>query len=1089
MASRLLVYLCSEGLDLVFQAALLPWAFWYLVHTNYLEGHWGRAVISYGTLCSMQALGRFLGRACSPQVVSSSDVTMRTRQVFGMLLLGGVSIMLCMTNRYFLMLLAYFGAGFAGANLVGACSPNYRLNAGLSLGGDFDSALGSNSVSGVAAMRSAGLFVGTGTFGGSGGGSSGSGGAGGVSSSVGVGGSGSWGQGDTDASSRNAIIIFMFVTLTSGLLYSEGGNASQHSAFGPCVILAALCLLAASLYLSTNKIAYKQLGWTFALCLCCFEKNESAGSSSKPRTPFAARCWSTVLALLSYLPKESKERRRADAEEEQMSLLSTPIKSAGEGIGDDGDASEVDLRLPVPDSFLTLCNGNAAQAAKTFAATLRWRRENNVDSLMSVPQADFYQILDMYPHAIHGTSLDDCTVLYEVLGKARPKDLSAAGITPLRLVWHFNLRNEFVLRRLPALARGRVGDLEPYSVPHKMMTVLDVKGINVSDITTDVMSFIRASGEIMDAHFPGVVQRLVICNAPHWFYSVWTFLARVLPDSVRKKITIIHDTAGLDKFIHPSQRPVEYGGTDKPLGQSAEHLSFLRIAEGWVADGYVFPSSSSSSSSAEATVSAVSQVAAAAGVGPATSQPVARRLLDDDDSGSERDGSDREDEGEDRANMSIDASSSHPPQSSSHSSSSSSSANNSGGGGIFGWVRSRLSKAPDAHLGEKNRFHFDEASGKWTLDPVDETGEGEGEGDESWDAEAQEPLEGAASSSSSSSSAFRDAGRTPTKADHHTSVSPPRRFSELDRPRGRDGSAFKMTPAQLEEHGLVLAIQAAHLAATMGRKDGGSHSHGHHRAHYAFVGADPEGGSSFPLSALGSVSRDGGDEFGGGGVGFGNRKHSDSESSHGLSVLGVNDGHERPSTHVLMLVTGLYVVACLLQAGLVAMIPAWLVVPASLGGEGFLVKDLCIVLSAAGLVALHAHIFLRPRIFRVAQASPLRALRTGAGSLAIACFIMPTLREFLWLPSQSLLAIPLPAVLIVWTGWSPLFSLLSLVLPFLFSPLSHIPSLSLSLALSISPSHLNSQCGRPLWLVSQRDACSPWPSRQPPPAPRPSSRP
>jgi hypothetical protein len=157
MASRLLVYLCSEGLDLVFQAALLPWAFWYLVHTNYLEGHWGRAVISYGTLCSVQALGRFLGRACSPQVVSSSDVTMRTRQVFGMLLLGGVSIVLCMTNRYFLMLLAYFGAGFAGANLVGACSPNYRLNAGLSLGGDFDSALGSNSVSGVAAMRSAGL--------------------------------------------------------------------------------------------------------------------------------------------------------------------------------------------------------------------------------------------------------------------------------------------------------------------------------------------------------------------------------------------------------------------------------------------------------------------------------------------------------------------------------------------------------------------------------------------------------------------------------------------------------------------------------------------------------------------------------------------------------------------------------------------------------------------------------------------------------------------------------------------------------------------------------------------------------------------
>ena len=65
-------------------------------------------------------------------------------------------------------------------------------------------------------------------------------------------------------------------------------------------------------------------------------------------------------------------------------------------------------------------------------------------------------------------------------------------------------------------------------------------------------------------------------------------------------------------------------------------------------------------------------------------------------------------------------------------------------------------------------------------------------------------------------------------------------------------------------------------------------------------------------------------------------------------------------------------------------------------------KDLTIVLSAAGLAALHAHIFLRPRMCRVAQASPLRALRVGSGSLAVACFALPVLREVLWLPSRRL---------------------------------------------------------------------------------------
>ena len=40
----------------------------------------------------------------------------------------------------------------------------------------------------------------------------------------------------------------------------------------------------------------------------------------------------------------------------------------------------------------------------------------------------------------------------------------------------------------------------------KMMTVLDVKGVSVSDITTDVISFIKQSTEIMDNYYPGTAR-------------------------------------------------------------------------------------------------------------------------------------------------------------------------------------------------------------------------------------------------------------------------------------------------------------------------------------------------------------------------------------------------------------------------------------------------------------------------------------------------------------------------------------------------------------------------------------------------------
>lgn len=794
------------------------------------------------------------------------------------------------------MLLAYFGLGFAGATLVGTSSP-CQMIAGLTLGGDFDYALGSNSISGIAAIRSAAL-AGTGNLG--------------------------HGQThgilppytDNETSGRNAILIFTFVTLTSGLLYGEG-TTSQHSALIPCVIIAVLSAVCACLYLSTNQIAYKRVRWSCRMCFCDNKEPVSA-------TPLSERCWDLFLTILSFLPKEPKDRLTAA----DCPPPTPPQYEAVPLLEQEESFSE---SIPMP--FITMCQGDTPKATRAFSATLRWRRENGVDTIMTTPQPDFQQIISLYPHAIHGISLDGCVVVYEVLGKAKPKELSAAGITPTRLVWHFILRNEYILRRLaaqlmpppnPSSSNPPV-DLPPplfSSTPQKMMTVLDVEGISVADITVDVMSFVRQSGELMDLHYPGVVQRLVICNAPSWFYSTWTFLARVLPDSVRKKIIIIHDSAGLDKFIHPSQRPIQYRGTGIELGHGVDHKGLLDVVSAWGEE-----------------VSAVTQVAIKAGVG--TAAPVKAVTIPDY--------SDSEEEQEFTYPPPPEPASPEPippPEPST----------------LFSWVRSRFSKPPSAaHLGAKNKFYYNETTGKWTLEASNDD----------WDEENQE--EG------------RDVYSTPVKgragSDEVDYNQTPFRSRTKDGDRGHFGTSHshsKMTPAQLEEHGLVLAIQAAHLAATFGRF------------------GDRARGNDHPLSSL-PLARS-------------------MDYEEGQTWLRTEPPIHPTSKRIVTLVSCMYLLSCFMQTGLMAMLPVWLVVPAVHGGEGFSVKDLSLVLSAAGLAALHAHIFIKSRISRVAQASPVRAMRTGAGSLVLACFVMPAMRGLIWLPSESLLAVPLPAVLIVWAG-------------------------------------------------------------------------
>ena len=106
-------------------------------------------------------------------------------------------------------------------------------------------------------------------------------------------------------------------------------------------------------------------------------------------------------------------------------------------------------------------------------------------------------------------------------------------------------------------------------------------GIGLFSVTSDVISFIKQSGEIIDNYYPEQVARLVICNAPTWFTSIWGVIAKVLPASVQKKVDILYDVHGLDKYIHTSMRPAAYGGTDVPLGQADGHLEFLKLETEW----------------------------------------------------------------------------------------------------------------------------------------------------------------------------------------------------------------------------------------------------------------------------------------------------------------------------------------------------------------------------------------------------------------------------------------------------------------------------------------------------------------------------
>jgi hypothetical protein len=191
----------------------------------------------------------------------------------------------------------------------------------------------------------------------------------------------------------------------------------------------------------------------------------------------------------------------------------------------------------VPNNFLAMHSNNMTKAKKAFEKSLMWRRDNKVDRILVSRQNHFQDILSLYPHALHRFSIDGCAVAYELLGRAKLSEIKKKGITPEHLTWHFLMRNELLFQKY--LHDGvkssslELGDSRNHDNTHRenssssssssshnskikntqspsgippmgrMMTVLDVKGISISDITTDVISFIGQSSEIMDNYYPG----------------------------------------------------------------------------------------------------------------------------------------------------------------------------------------------------------------------------------------------------------------------------------------------------------------------------------------------------------------------------------------------------------------------------------------------------------------------------------------------------------------------------------------------------------------------------------------------------------
>jgi hypothetical protein len=192
-----------------------------------------------------------------------------------------------------------------------------------------------------------------------------------------------------------------------------------------------------------------------------------------------------------------------------------------------GDGSDTDPD-GIPARYLKMQGNQRDLAAKALEATLQWRREYDIDNLLSKPHTKFDLCKAVFPHYFVGRDKGNHILFVQRPALLDLKRAEANGLTTDDLLMHYVYVNEYLWQILEAE--------DPFG---EMTSVIDMTGIKMGILRRkDLVAFVKKLVKTMDSHYPQRAHKTLVLNAPKWFNVLFKLLSPLMRESTKKKIEI-----------------------------------------------------------------------------------------------------------------------------------------------------------------------------------------------------------------------------------------------------------------------------------------------------------------------------------------------------------------------------------------------------------------------------------------------------------------------------------------------------------------------------------------------------------------------
>lgn len=299
-----------------------------------------------------------------------------------------------------------------------------------------------------------------------------------------------------------------------------------------------------SLGLSSDSVRVCSLLLACSECVChdahwclqtrAMEREEKAASMSKED----AACyleWGLTIAEEDELIEQLKEEVELEAELNEMWDKET-------------------LRR-----FLRARKHDILKAKTMILKTIEWRRENNVDTILDDFEfGEKEQFHKHYPEGFFCTDRQGRPVYVQKPGDINCSELWKFTTLERSIKYHITQQERYVRTIAPsaALRCGRGA--------FQSTVLIDMDGVGVATLTGEVRTIMGKVMSIDQDHYPELMHKALIINAPTSFRIIWSLVKHLLDARTQEKIEVLPTDYKpvLLEHIAPENLMECYGGTN-----------------------------------------------------------------------------------------------------------------------------------------------------------------------------------------------------------------------------------------------------------------------------------------------------------------------------------------------------------------------------------------------------------------------------------------------------------------------------------------------------------------------------------------------